>query len=91
MRVSVNVTDYSWPEGPTAGPARVARAPRPAARAARRAAAGESPESFVAPCTALTELGIEHVVVITTGPWTDDAVTCLAVAVPQLTGREPQQ
>jgi alkanesulfonate monooxygenase SsuD/methylene tetrahydromethanopterin reductase-like flavin-dependent oxidoreductase (luciferase family) len=26
MRVSVNVTDYSWPEGPTAGLARVARA-----------------------------------------------------------------
>jgi len=53
--------------------------------------AGESPESFVARCTGSAALGIEHVVVITNGPWTDDAVACLAAAVPQLAGKEPHQ
>ena len=45
---------------------------------------GESTGSFVARCTALGALGIGHVVVITTGPWTEDAVACLAAAVPEL-------
>lgn len=45
---------------------------------------GESPDSFVERCTALAALGIEHVVVITAGPWTEGAVASLAVAVPVL-------
>jgi alkanesulfonate monooxygenase SsuD/methylene tetrahydromethanopterin reductase-like flavin-dependent oxidoreductase (luciferase family) len=42
---------------------------------------GEPVESFVARCTALGALGIGHVVVITTGPWTEDALATLAAAV----------
>jgi F420-dependent oxidoreductase-like protein len=49
---------------------------------------GESVASFVARCTALGALGIGHVVVITAGPWTDDAVACLTAAVPELAGKE---
>jgi hypothetical protein len=33
---------------------------------------GESAASFVDRCRALRELGIDHVGVITTGPWTDE-------------------
>ena len=33
---------------------------------------GESAASFVERCRAFTELGIDHVGVVTTGPWTDD-------------------
>jgi F420-dependent oxidoreductase-like protein len=41
---------------------------------------GEPAESFVKRCADLAALGIEHVVVITSGPWTDDAMTRLATA-----------
>lgn len=38
---------------------------------------GESPHSFARRCAELAELGIEHTVVITTGPWTEEAVASL--------------
>jgi F420-dependent oxidoreductase-like protein len=40
----------------------------------------ESPEAFAARCEALSVLGIEHAVVITSGPWTDEAIATLAEA-----------
>ncbi len=36
---------------------------------------GGSPSSFARRCVALAEYGVEHVVVITSGPWTEEAVT----------------
>jgi F420-dependent oxidoreductase-like protein len=45
---------------------------------------GESVEAFVQRCAATAELGIEHVVVLTAGPWTVDAIARLAEAVPAL-------
>jgi F420-dependent oxidoreductase-like protein len=41
---------------------------------------GESAEAFAGRCAALAALGIEHAVVITAGPWTEDAVATLAAA-----------
>jgi hypothetical protein len=41
---------------------------------------GEPPEHFAKRCSRLAALGIEHAVVITAGPWTEDAVADLAVA-----------
>jgi F420-dependent oxidoreductase-like protein len=41
---------------------------------------GESSEAFAERCAALAALGIEHAVVITAGPWTEDAVARLAAA-----------
>jgi F420-dependent oxidoreductase-like protein len=40
----------------------------------------QSPEAFAARCEALSTLGIDHAVVITSGPWTDDAIATLAEA-----------
>jgi F420-dependent oxidoreductase-like protein len=45
---------------------------------------GESAAAFVERCRAFTELGIDHVGVVTTGPWTDESVATLAVAAPRL-------
>jgi F420-dependent oxidoreductase-like protein len=45
---------------------------------------GETPASFVERCQAFAELGIDHVAVVTTGPWTVEAVATLAAAVPDL-------
>lgn len=56
-----------------------------------RLESGESPEAFVKRCTALAALGIQHVVVITTGPWTEDAVAVLAAAVPALRQTNPPE
>ncbi len=47
---------------------------------------GESAASFVERCRAFGELGIDHVAVITTGPWTDEAVATLAAAAGHLSG-----
>ena len=47
-----------------------------------RLAADESAEAFTARCSALTTLGLDHVVVLTSGPWTEDAVSRLVAAVP---------
>ena len=41
---------------------------------------GESPGSFAERCRALAALGIQHAVVITSGPWTEDAVASLGLA-----------
>jgi F420-dependent oxidoreductase-like protein len=41
---------------------------------------GESAAQFAERCAALAALGIEHAVVITAGPWTEDAVAVLAAA-----------
>jgi F420-dependent oxidoreductase-like protein len=49
-----------------------------------RLAPGESAESFVARCAAFVDLGIDHVGVVTTGPWTDQGVATLAEAAPEL-------
>ena len=45
-----------------------------------RFSAGESPAEFAERCAALGALGIDHVVVITSGPWTPDVVRQLAAA-----------
>jgi F420-dependent oxidoreductase-like protein len=45
---------------------------------------GESATSFVQRCQAFEGLGIDHVGVVTTGPWTEQAVATLADAVPAL-------
>jgi F420-dependent oxidoreductase-like protein len=43
---------------------------------------GESAEAFVERCAALAGLGIEHAVVIVSGPWTAEALSTLAAAAP---------
>jgi F420-dependent oxidoreductase-like protein len=45
---------------------------------------GESAAAFAERCRAFTELGIDHVGVVTTGPWTDESVATLAAAAPRL-------
>ncbi len=47
---------------------------------------GEPADAFVERCASFATLGIEHVVVITAGPWTEDAVATLAESVPTLAG-----
>jgi F420-dependent oxidoreductase-like protein len=49
---------------------------------------GESPDRFAGRCAALAAFGIEHAVVITAGPWTEDAVATLGsvIAAVQSTG-----
>jgi hypothetical protein len=44
----------------------------------------EGAGEFAGRCAALAALGIEHAVVITAGPWTEDAVARLAAAREQL-------
>jgi F420-dependent oxidoreductase-like protein len=45
---------------------------------------GESSDAFVRRCVAAAALGIEHMVLITPGPWSTDALATLAAAVPTL-------
>jgi F420-dependent oxidoreductase-like protein len=45
---------------------------------------GEPAEDFVARCRAAAALGIQHLVVLTPGPWTPDRLAVLAAAVPSL-------
>jgi F420-dependent oxidoreductase-like protein len=47
-----------------------------------RLEAGESTESFVSRCAAAAALGIQHMVVITSAPWTPDALATLTAAIP---------
>ena len=49
-----------------------------------RLEAGEPSDAFVARCAAAAALGIEHMVVITSGPWTSEALATLAAAIPTL-------
>jgi len=46
----------------------------------------ESSDEFVERCRRLAELGIEHVVVLNAGPWTESTMTPLAAAVPLPSG-----
>ena len=41
---------------------------------------GESAASFAGRCAKLAELGAEHLVVITDGPWTEESITTVADA-----------
>jgi F420-dependent oxidoreductase-like protein len=50
---------------------------------------GESTDAFVGRCEAAAALGIQHVVVITSGPWTADALATLAEAIPNLREASP--
>nr|WP_196807395.1 TIGR03560 family F420-dependent LLM class oxidoreductase [Candidatus Solirubrobacter pratensis] len=43
-----------------------------------RLQAGESADSFTARCIALGQLGLDHVVAITDGPWTEESVATLS-------------
>ena len=45
---------------------------------------GESTSEFSERCAALAALDVEHAVVITAGPWTEDAVARLAAAQKQM-------
>ena len=49
-----------------------------------RLEAGEPSDQFVRRCAAAAALGIEHMVVITSTPWTTEALATLAAAVPAL-------
>jgi F420-dependent oxidoreductase-like protein len=49
-----------------------------------RLAPGETAEHFAARCEVLARLGIEHAVVLATGPWTEDAIGVLADASARL-------
>jgi F420-dependent oxidoreductase-like protein len=51
-----------------------------------RLTADEPPDAFAARCAALRELGIDHVVLITTGPWSDAALDVLEAAMPRVAG-----
>jgi len=53
---------------------------------ATRLQPGESTASFVARCAAFVDLSIDHVSVITTGPWTADGVATLVEAADQIAG-----
>lgn len=48
---------------------------------------GESPASFARRCAALADFGIQHVVVITPGPWTEAAVASLGTATAAVNGQ----
>ena len=51
---------------------------------ATRLPPGESTTSFVTRCAAFADLGIDHVSVITTGPWTAEGVATLVEAAGQI-------
>lgn len=51
---------------------------------ATRLEPGEGAAAFVERCAAFVDLGIDHVGVVTTGPWTDDGVATLTEAAPML-------
>jgi F420-dependent oxidoreductase-like protein len=49
-----------------------------------RLQAGEPADAFLSRCQAAAALGIQHLVVLTPGPWTDDLLATLATAIPAL-------
>ncbi|WP_201761358.1 MULTISPECIES: TIGR03560 family F420-dependent LLM class oxidoreductase [unclassified Nonomuraea] len=51
---------------------------------------GESADAFVRRCAAAAELGIDHMIVVTTGPWSAAKLARLAAAVPALRDLEPR-
>jgi F420-dependent oxidoreductase-like protein len=56
-----------------------------------RLEAGESSDQFVRRCRAAAALGIEHLGVITAGPWQPEALATLAAAIPRLREVRPPQ
>lgn len=46
----------------------------------------ESTDAFVQRCAGFATLGIEHVVVLSPGPWTEQAIAVLGAAVPAVSG-----
>lgn len=56
---------------------------------ATRLEVSESSDEFVRRCTAAAALGIEHMVLITPGPWSTEAVATLAAAIPRLREVDP--
>jgi F420-dependent oxidoreductase-like protein len=54
-----------------------------------RLADDESPEAFTERCAAFAAIGIDHVVVITDGPWNDEALARLGSAATLLDRLEP--
>ena len=54
-----------------------------------RLEAGESSDQFVRRCRAAAALGIEHVAVITPGPWKPERLATLAAAIPTLREVQP--
>jgi hypothetical protein len=97
VRVSISVTDYSWPSGTDQLEAETVRHKldvlarhcadlgRPYEEISKtvstRLAAGESARAFADRCAAFAELGLDHVIVITDGPWTADQLQTLTDAV----------
>ncbi|PSL04577.1 hypothetical protein CLV30_10540 [Haloactinopolyspora alba] len=51
----------------------------------------ESPQAFAERCGALAELGIDHAVVVTAGPWTEETVATLTAAARELEHPESRQ
>jgi hypothetical protein len=51
-----------------------------------RIKAGEPAEQFTERCRTLGELGIEHAVVITNGPWDEQRLAALAATAAALAG-----
>ncbi len=45
-----------------------------------RLSPGQDADAFAARCGALRELGLEHVVVIVSGPWSEEAVRIIGAA-----------
>jgi F420-dependent oxidoreductase-like protein len=54
-----------------------------------RLEAGESSDEFVGRCRAAVALGIQHVAVVTPGPWTPERLATLAAAIPTLREVQP--
>jgi hypothetical protein len=54
-----------------------------------RLEAGESSDQFVGRCRAAVALGIQHVAVVTPGPWTPEGLATLAAAIPTLREVQP--
>jgi hypothetical protein len=54
-----------------------------------RLEAGEPSDQFARRCRAAAALGIQHVAVVTPGPWTPERLATLAAAIPQLREVQP--
>jgi F420-dependent oxidoreductase-like protein len=54
-----------------------------------RLEAGESSDEFVGRCRAAAALGIEHVAVVTPGPWTPERLATLAAVIPAVREVQP--
>lgn len=50
----------------------------------------EPHDMFAERCAAFAELGIDHISVVTSGPWSDDSLATAAYAARQITGVVPQ-